>query len=140
MSFIDLKLALNDNDLSLIINNLRNPYKNMSSETYEYMRDSFIKNYAEQYGLEAVVVGEPKGLNNQKTDASEFVDQFITRLSRSIKGIKIIREDERFTSKIAAQSLLESGLKKSKRQEKGNLDKVSAAIILQSYLDKLSRT
>jgi putative Holliday junction resolvase len=101
---------------------------------------TFIKNYAEQYELEAVVVGEPKGLNNQKTDASEFVDQFITRLSRSIKGIKIIREDERFTSKIAARSLLESGLKKSKRQEKGNLDKVSAAIILQSYLDKLSRT
>ena len=100
----------------------------------------FFTRYAEQYELEAVVVGEPKGLNNQKTDASEFVDQFITRLSRSIKGIKIIREDERFTSKIAAQSLMESGLKKSKRQEKGNLDKVSAAIILQSYLDKLSRT
>jgi putative Holliday junction resolvase len=100
---------------------------------------SFLTDYAEKYELDAIVVGEPKSLKNSNTHATHIVEQFVTHLSRKIKGVKIILEDERFTSKMAAQSMIIAGVKKSKRQEKGNLDKVSAAIILQSYLDRLSR-
>ena len=99
---------------------------------------AFILEYAEKYNLDAIVVGEPKSLKNSTTHASTLVNQFVTNLSRKIKGVQIILEDERFTSKIAAQSMITAGVKKSKRQEKGNLDKVSAAIILQSYLDRIS--
>ena len=99
---------------------------------------AFILEYAEKYNLDAIVVGEPKSLKNSTTHASALVNQFVTNLSRKIKGVQIILEDERFTSKMAAQSMIAAGVKKSKRQEKGNLDKVSAAIILQSYLDRIS--
>lgn len=99
---------------------------------------AFILEYAEKYNLDAIVVGDPKSLKNSATHASALVNQFVTNLSRKIKGVQIILEDERFTSKMAAQSMITAGVKKSKRQEKGNLDKVSAAIILQSYLDRIS--
>lgn len=99
---------------------------------------AFILEYAEKYNLDAIVVGNPKSLKNSATHASALVNQFVTNLSRKIKGVQIILEDERFTSKMAAQSMITAGVKKSKRQEKGNLDKVSAAIILQSYLDRIS--
>jgi len=98
---------------------------------------SFILEYSEKYDLEAIVVGEPKNLNNKNTHATSFVNQFVTHLSRKIKGVQIILEDERFTSKMASKAMVLGGVKKSKRQEKGNLDKVSASIILQSYLDRL---
>lgn len=100
---------------------------------------SFILDYSEKYDLEAIVVGEPKNLNNKNTHATSLVNNFVTNLSRKIKGVQIILEDERFTSKMASNAMILGGVKKSKREEKGNLDKVSASIILQSYLDRSSR-
>lgn len=97
----------------------------------------FIITYAEQHKLDAVIVGEPKNLDTSNTHSTKQVQQFITHLKKKISPIKVIAQDERFTSKMASQAMIMGGVKKSKRQEKGNLDKVSASIILQSYLDRV---
>ncbi len=98
----------------------------------------FILTYAEKHKLDAVVVGEPKNLDTSNTHSTKQVQQFITHLKKKISPIKVIAEDERFTSKMASKAMIMGGVKKSKRREKGNLDKVSASIILQSYLDRVS--
>ena len=78
-----------------------------------------------------------------KSNASGFlrklIEQFVKHLRKKITPIQVFLEDERFTSKMASQSMIMGGIKKSKREEKGNLDKVSAAIILQSYLDRKAK-
>jgi len=99
----------------------------------------FISNYKSKYDLEAIVVGDPVGLNNSNTHATNHVVQFVNRLKKNFPEMKIMMEDERLTSKMASQALIIGGVKKQKRQEKGTLDKVSAAIILQSYLDRTSK-
>ena len=100
---------------------------------------NYIIEYSQKYDLDAVVVGMPKNLNSSDTHATRLVQQFIKHLEKKITSVQIILEDERFTSKIASQAMIMGGVKKSKRQEKGNLDKVSASIILQSYLDRKSK-
>ncbi len=99
----------------------------------------FISDYKSKYDLEAIVVGDPVGLNNSNTHATNHVVQFVNRLKKNFPEMKIMMEDERFTSKMASQALIMGGVKKQKRQEKGTLDKVSATIILQSYLDRTSK-
>jgi len=99
----------------------------------------YILEYSKKHDLEAVVVGMPKNLKSTDTHATKLVEQFIKYLRKKIDPIEIILEDERFTSKMASQSMIMGGVKKSKRQEKGNLDKVSASIILQSYLDRKAK-
>lgn len=99
---------------------------------------NFILNYKEKHDLEAVIIGEPKGLDSKDTHATKKVKEFVTHLKRKIPDLKIEMEDERFTSKMASQAMVMGGVKKNKRQEKGNLDKVSASIILQSFLDRRS--
>jgi putative Holliday junction resolvase len=100
---------------------------------------NYILEYCKKNDLEAVVVGMPKNLNSTDTHSTKLVEQFIKHLRKKIDPIEIILEDERFTSKMASQSMIMGGVKKSKRQEKGNLDKVSASIILQSYLDRKAK-
>lgn len=99
---------------------------------------AFITEYHTKNPLEAIVIGEPKNLDTSETDASKKVKEFITFMTRKFPQIKIEVVDERFTSKMAAQSMVVAGVKKKKRQEKGSLDKVSAAIILQSFIDRRS--
>lgn len=83
-----------------------------------------------------VVVGYPLNLKGAKTKQTEEVDTFIKQLESVLpSGTKIIKWDERLTSKMAASFMVDSGMKKKKRQEKSNLDLLSAAFILQSYLD-----
>ena len=98
----------------------------------------FIIDYAQKHDLEAVVLGEPKNLDTSATHSTKQVQQFASHLRKKIAPIEVILEDERFTSKMASQAMISGGVKKSKRREKGNLDKVSASIILQSYLDRSS--
>lgn len=100
---------------------------------------SFIIDYSKKSVLDAVIVGFPKNLNSSETHATNLIEQFITHLRKKIFPIQVFIEDERFTSKIAAQSMIIGGVKKRKRQEKGTLDKVSASIILQSYLERRSK-
>lgn len=86
--------------------------------------------------IEAIVLGEPKYLDGNISDTTKKVYKFKTEIEKKFPNIPIHLEDEMFTSKMAAESMIASGVKKKKRQDKGNLDKVSAALILKSYMDK----
>lgn len=85
--------------------------------------------------VETIIVGEAKHLDGSVSEITILQDKFVQSVIKKFPYIKVVRINEMFTSKMAAQSLLTSGMKKSDRQNKGNLDMVSAAIILQSYLD-----
>jgi putative holliday junction resolvase len=95
---------------------------------------TFIKKYIETEALECIVVGQPKHLNNQPSDADRFIEPFVMHLKRSLPGIKIDRVDERYTSKMAFQTMIDGGLKKSARKNKDLVDEISATLILQTYM------
>ena len=96
---------------------------------------TFLKDLLEKEEIDYFVVGEPKNLDGTPTDSTVITKEFVAKLSKKYPHISIKRIDERFTSKIAKQSILDAGIKKMKRRDKALVDKVSAAIILQSYLD-----
>ncbi len=96
----------------------------------------YLNNYIKNNKVKAFVVGYPMNLNNTPSEAAKDVDIFIKQLRKSFPQTPIILEDERFTSQLAMRSLIESGVKRMDRREKGAVDKVSAAIILQTYLDR----
>jgi len=95
----------------------------------------FLIELLQKEDIDSFVVGEPKNLDGTATDSTEMTEKFIEKLSIKYPNIPIKRIDERFTSKIAKQIILDAGTKKSKRRDKALVDKVSAAIILQSHLD-----
>ena len=86
--------------------------------------------------MERFVVGYPMNLNNRPAEAAKDVDIFLKQLAKNFPSIPVTLEDERFTSQIAMRAMIEGGVKKSERRVKGAVDKVSAALILQSYLDR----
>ncbi|TRZ42793.1 Holliday junction resolvase RuvX [Robertkochia solimangrovi] len=94
----------------------------------------FLKKYTSEEKVETIVVGAPKRLNNVASDVEQVIGEFIKKIKNVIPGITIERMDERFTSKIAFQSMIDSGLKKKKRRDKALLDEVSATVILQSFM------
>ena len=96
---------------------------------------TFLKDLLEKEEIDCFVIGEPKNLDGTPTDSTVITKEFVAKLSKKYSQIFIKRIDERFTSKIAKQSILDAGIKKMKRRDKALVDKVSAAIILQSYLD-----
>tara|TARA_B100001013_G_C24514342_1_gene404320 strand:- start:266 stop:679 length:414 start_codon:yes stop_codon:yes gene_type:complete len=96
---------------------------------------TFLKDLLEKEEIDCFVIGEPKNLDGTPTDSTVITKEFVAKLSKKYPHISIKRIDERFTSKIAKQSILDAGIKKMKRRDKALVDKVSAAIILQSYLD-----
>lgn len=95
---------------------------------------SFLENYIKTEKVDIIVVGEPKTLSNQKSDSARFIDPFVTHLKKKFPQISIERFDERFTSLIAQQTMIASGLSKKDRRNKETVDLVSATIILQDYL------
>jgi putative Holliday junction resolvase len=95
----------------------------------------FLKNYCERENVEAIVVGKPMNLNNQETEMSGPANKLAEKLEKIFPQITIYRHDERFTSKMALQSMISGGSTKGQRKEKGNIDKISATIILQSFLE-----
>lgn len=96
---------------------------------------TFLKDVVEKEDIDCFVVGEPKNLDGSSTDSTQITEAFVEQLAKKYPQIPIKRIDERFTSKIAKQSILDAGIKKMKRRDKSLIDKVSAAIILQNYLD-----
>lgn len=94
----------------------------------------FLKDYLSTEQVETFVVGLPKSLQNTTTDSSEAVANFKILLNKSFPEIPVIDVDERFTSKMAFQSMIDSGLNKKQRRNKALVDEISATIILQSYL------
>ena len=96
---------------------------------------AFLKEYDQTEGIEAFVLGMPKKLDNTDTNATPLVRQFQKLLKKNFPEKAVYLHDERFTSKMALDAMIAGGSKKKDRKEKGNIDKVSAAIILQSYLE-----
>ena len=96
----------------------------------------YLKTYILKEKVASFVVGYPMNLNNTPSECAADVDVFLKRLKKIFPEIPIILEDERFTSKIAMRAMIDGGVKKSDRREKGAVDKISAAIILQTYLDR----
>ena len=93
-----------------------------------------IKKLVHEYGAEMIVVGMPLNLKGEKGIKAEEVEKFITQIEKELQ-IEVVRFDERFTSKMAHQTLRDMEVKKKKRQDKGTIDKMAAALILQGYLD-----
>ncbi len=96
---------------------------------------AYLKDYTLKENVECFVVGEPRQMNNKASESTKFIEPFIKLLKKEFPDIPVKRMDERFTSKIAFQTMQEAGLKKKDRQNKALVDQISATLILQSYLD-----
>lgn len=94
----------------------------------------YLKKYLAQEAVELLLIGEPKNLDGEATDATALVTECVRILQKNFPQIPIRKVDERFTSKLAFRSMIDSGLKKKDRQNKGLVDEISATIILQEYL------
>ena len=98
----------------------------------------YLKQYLKKENVSSFVVGEPKQLNNTPSESVRFVDPFVKKLRKEFPLINVERYDERFTSKMAFQSMIDMGMKKKDRRDKANIDKISAVILLQSYMNYLA--
>ena len=96
----------------------------------------FLKDYFGKEGVEEVIIGMPTNMDDSDTHATPLVRKFIEQFKKNFPAIPIHEVDERFTSKMATQAMLEMGLKKKQRQNKALVDEISATIILQEYLNK----
>ncbi|MDD2288905.1 MAG: Holliday junction resolvase RuvX [Bacteroidales bacterium] len=94
----------------------------------------FLKKYNEEQPIDLFVVGYPKHLNNTPAQNASRVTAFVTHLQRTFPNIPVTLADERFTSKMAFQAMIDGGVKKKDRRNKATIDKISAVIILQEYL------
>jgi len=97
----------------------------------------FLKKYDQAEEIEIFVLGMPKKLDNTDTNATPHVRQFHNLLKKNFPQKPVYLHDERFTSKMALDAMIAAGSKKKDRREKGNIDKISATIILQSYLESI---
>ncbi len=98
----------------------------------------FLKNYFSSEEVETVVIGYPKTLANKASEALIYVNPFIKKFKKEFPDMPLFLVDERFTSKMAFQTMIDGGLKKKARQNKELVDSISAAIILQSYMEQQS--
>lgn len=97
----------------------------------------FLKNYFQQEQVELILVGEPKNWDESETHATPLVNAFVKRLGKEFAAIPVKMVDERYTSKMASQAMVEMGMKKKDRQKKGNVDQIAATIMLQEYMRNL---
>lgn len=98
---------------------------------------AFLADYVNNEPVERFVVGLPKQMDNTLSESEDLIQPFLKKLSNKFPAIPVERQDERFTSKMAFQSMLDSGIKKKKRQDKGLVDEISATLILQAYLNRI---
>lgn len=96
----------------------------------------FLEAYFQKEMVDAVVVGYPKQMNNQASEAVRYINPFLKKFQKVYPDLRVEILDERFTSKMAFQTMIDGGLKKQKRQDKALVDGISATIILQSYLEQ----
>ena len=95
---------------------------------------TFLRNYIQKENVELFLIGEPKQMNNEVSESEAMIIPFIKKLNNIFANIPVKRIDERFTSKMAFQTMIDSGLSKKKRKNKALIDEISATIILQTYL------
>jgi putative Holliday junction resolvase len=95
---------------------------------------AFLKEYFAKEKVEKVIIGEPKQMNGQPSESAEIIEKFVIKFKSEFPQMKMERVDERFTSKMAFQTMIDSGLKKKQRQNKALVDEIAATIMLQDYL------
>jgi putative holliday junction resolvase len=96
----------------------------------------FLKNYFEKEKVEKVLLGKPIQMNGKPSQSTEIIEKFVIKFTNTFPEMQLERVDERFTSKMAFQTMIDSGLKKKQRQNKALIDEISATIMLQDYLSK----
>ena len=96
----------------------------------------YLKNYAQKETISVFVVGYPVNTDGSPAGATADVDAFLKRLEKAFPGVPVALEDERFTSVLAHQAMVDGGMKASMRRDKKSVDRISAAIILQGYMDR----
>lgn len=95
---------------------------------------AFLKDYFSKEKVELVIVGEPKQMDGTPSQSAEIINAFVTKFQEAFPEMSVERVDERFTSKMAFQTMIDSGLNKKQRQNKALVDEIAATIILQDYL------
>lgn len=97
----------------------------------------FLENYLKEEKVELFVVGLPKQMDNTPSQSEAPIQEFLKRLVARFPEVPVQRQDERFTSKMAVRSMVDSGMKKKKRRDKALIDEISATLILQAYLNRM---
>ena len=97
---------------------------------------SFLKKYISENKVELFIIGKPKQMDNTDSESEALILPFLTKLQKQIPQIPLLRVDERFTSKMAFQTMIDGGLNKKQRRNKALVDEVSATIILQSFMEQ----
>ena len=100
----------------------------------------FLKKYMEKEQVDCIVVGYPRQMNNEPSESVRYINPFLKGLERKFPEMNIQLFDERFTSKIAFQAMIDGGVKKQKRRDKAMVDRISASLILQSFLEHRQNT
>ncbi len=98
--------------------------------------EGWIKSYLSREDVTTIVVGEPRQMDGTMSQSWQYIRPFVERLRKSYPTVEIVMQDERFTSVLAQRTILESGIGRIARRDKSLVDKVSATIILQSYMSK----
>ena len=97
---------------------------------------AFLKDYFAKENVAKVLIGEPKQMNGQPSESAPIIEAFVVKFKTAFPEMQLERVDERFTSKMAFQTMIDSGLKKKQRQNKALIDEISATIMLQDYLSR----
>lgn len=97
----------------------------------------FLKNYFSKETVELIIIGEPKNLDDTDTHATLFVEKCIKELQKYFPAIPVQKVDERYTSKMAKQAMIDMGMKKMQRRNKAIVDEIAATIMLQEYMQNL---
>lgn len=98
--------------------------------------EDFLSEYLKKETIDGFVIGYPRTMNNEASEAVNYVNPFVRKLNKTYPGIPVNLVDERFTSEMALSAMIEGGVRKEQRKDKTMVDKISAAIILQSFLDR----
>ncbi|WP_291117059.1 Holliday junction resolvase RuvX [Flavobacterium sp. UBA6135] len=96
----------------------------------------FLKNYFSKENVSTVLIGEPKQMNGLPSESAPIIEKFVATFTTEFPEMKVVRVDERFTSKMAFQTMIASGLSKKQRQNKGLVDEIAATILLQDFLTR----
>lgn len=97
---------------------------------------AFLKDYFSKENVTKVLIGEPKQMDGTPSESTPVIEKFVTNFKTAFPEMQILRVDERFTSKMAFKTMIDSGLKKKQRQNKGLVDEIAATILLQDYLTR----
>jgi putative Holliday junction resolvase len=95
---------------------------------------AFLKDYFSKENVSSVIIGEPKQMDGTPSQSAELINNFVVKFQKAFPGMPVERVDERFTSKMAFQTMIDSGLNKKQRQNKALVDEIAATIMLQDYL------